>query len=358
LDFDFANITGPAHSREENFSQLCNRLLVRMYPDAKPVQGSGGDEGVDTFVGEFSGLCDVYQHKFFLQPLRSSQKRQIKHSLDVATSKHRMRTWTLMLPKELTPAEVRWFEALGAQHVGVSLDWWGSTKLRDLLARFPDIARDYSPRATWVTVVVDHTKAVSALTLQELELLLSTTLAAHGYTPPADVLHSVAADIKKRALLRVLIWGPGPGRGPVYDKRLQIRDGLRKLGHTADFSEDVWPQDALFRSGLNLSVAEFLQAADYDYIVCMMSSPGTIGEVHDFARIQRFASKMMICVDVKHREGYSAAGVLRIFEGYNGKLDWFHDPVDVRECHLRTRILDQIEKVSERKQWEIATGLT
>jgi len=106
---------------------------------------------------------------------------------------------------------------------------------------------------------------------------------------------------------------------------------------------------------LNLTVAEFLMAKNFDYVICLMDSPGSIAEVHDFAKIPNIASKMMICVDIDNSEGYSAH-TLRIFEGYNGKIDWFEKPKDILECHLKTRVIDQIQKVAESRQWEIATG--
>jgi len=165
------------------------------------------------------------------------------------------------------------------------------------------------------------------------------------------------AKVEYGTSLKVLILGPSKkGGGDVYLKRCQIRKLVKALGHTADFCEDVWKPEKLAATGLNLSVAEFLQAKAYDYIVCLMASAGSIGEVHDFARDKRLAAKMMICVDRRHKQGYSAQGVLRIFEGLHGKIDWFKSPDDIKQCHLATRVLDQIRKLAEGKQWELATG--
>jgi len=167
---------------------------------------------------------------------------------------------------------------------------------------------------------------------------------------------SIIKEIQGRISLKILILGPGPNGGIVYKKRCELREQINGLGHNADFCEDVWKPQVLAASGLNLSVAEFLLAKSYDYIVCLMASPGSIGEVHDFAREQTLASKMMVCVDCRHRDGYSAHGVLRIFEGLNGRIDWFQSPKDLQRCHLAGRVLDQIKKLAESKQWEIANG--
>jgi hypothetical protein len=162
--------------------------------------------------------------------------------------------------------------------------------------------------------------------------------------------------IVAHARLKVLILGPGRSGGLTYKKRCEVRDAIINLGHSADFYEDLWNPPALAASGLNLSVVEVVQASSYDYIVCLMASAGAIGEVHDMAREKKLAARMLICLDERHKGGYSAKGVLRIFEGLNGKVDWYKDPVDMRRCHLATRILDQIRKVAEAKQWELALG--
>lgn len=165
-----------------------------------------------------------------------------------------------------------------------------------------------------------------------------------------------AAAIARRALLRIVIFGPGASGGALYDKRCQIREKLRQLGHHAEFCEDVWDRDSLRASGLNLSTAELIQARSYDYVICLMASPGSIGEVHDFAKDKSIARKMMVCVDAAHKQGYSAAGVLRICAGLNGKIDWFSDPNDLKECHLAGRVVEQITFVAEAKQWELLNG--
>lgn len=128
---------------------------------------------------------------------------------------------------------------------------------------------------------------------------------------------------------------------------------VKNMGHEADFCEDVWKPAVLASSGLNLAVGEFVQAITYDYVVCLMASPGSIGEVHDFGTEPKIASKMMVCIDRRHKHGYSANGVLKIFQGMNGKLDWFRSPNDLDECHLAGRVIEQIRCVAYRKQWEL-----
>lgn len=360
--FDFQRITGCESSKADNFSSLCNRLVMKLYPEAQPVDGSGGDEGLDTVIGTINGKCHVFQHKYFPDRIRTPQRKQIEQSLATAVRKHEVALWTAMVPCDLNTSELRWFQQLRAKYDPISLVWWGKTKLQDLLALYTDIARDFSPAPSVVVVVVNQTAAISDVSDAVLFDVINNAVGGgldNAIKRPVDILAAAAETIRRNVPLQVLLWGPGPNGGDLYEKRVQLRTRLRQLGHYVDFSEDVCSPSSLQAGGLNLTVAELVQAHAYDYIVCLMASPGSIGEVHDFAKYKQIAARMMICVDRDHRSGYSAQGVLRIFEGHNGRLDWFERPTDLQDCHLVTRVLDQIQKVSEAKQWELVSrGLT
>lgn len=357
MNFDFRQITGVEDSKQTNFSSLCSRLVMTLFQDAKPVEGRGGDQGIDTFIGFFNGVCQAFQHKYFIDGLKTTQRRQTESSLATASSHHELKRWTLMLPIDLNPSELKWFQKLSAKYTPLEMDWWGKTKLQELLAKSPEIARDFQPTPTVVMVIVNRQIDIRNVSANRIAEILNEALGEPGSQQqrPEDVLMAIAAEIKSRTRLTVLLWGPGPSGDDIYKKRCELKDQLRNLGHQADFSEDICSSELRSAGGLNLSVTEFFQAKTYDYIVCLMASPGSIGEVHDFAKHRMLAAKMMICIDRRYKDGYGAQGAIRIFEGLNGKLDWFESPTDVNECHLATRILDQIQKVAEMKQWAIAT---
>lgn len=333
---------------------------MAIYPLAKPVKGKGGDEGLDTFLGDFDGCIKAFQHKYFLDKIGASQRRQIEKSLKKAIEKHKIDEWLLMLPCDLNPAEIRWFTALTKKYDTVKMDWWGKTKIQDLLSQNPSIAVDFQPRPNISLFILQGGIPLQEASVTQLADILRR---GSGLSPGVNsieavehVLIAAAKDLKNRTIVKVLIWGPGASSGDIYQKRVELKDRLERLGHVVHFSEEVCTPDLLTRTGLNLSVAELLQASTYDYIICLMASPGSIGEVHDFAGLKEFAAKMMICIDGAHRGGYSAHGVLRRFEGHNGKIDWFTYPKDIIDCHLAGRVLDQIQKVAESKHWELAVG--
>ena len=329
---------------------------MRIYPTAKPIDGKGGDEGLDTFVGTFNDKCNAFQHKYFCERVHAAQRRQIESSLVQAKSRHKLDQGILMVPLDFNPAEIKWFDSVKKKHSPLDMEWWGKTKLQDLLGQYPDIARDFQPLPNLTTIFVRQELHLDQLSVTAAAELLRQAIGSSRGALPADLVGGIMKDLTRQSKLLILLWGPGTSGGELYMKRCEIKDALIRLGHVVHFSEEIWTPDILAQSGLNISVAEFLQAKAYDYIVCMMSSPGAIGEVHDFARFPRLARRMMICVDSIHEAGYSAKGVLRIFEGHNGRLDWFKSPTDIKECHLATRVLSQVSKVAEARQWIVATG--
>ncbi|MEM9548477.1 MAG: hypothetical protein AAGA77_21005, partial [Bacteroidota bacterium] len=106
----FKEINGPKFSKGDNFAELCSMIISSYYPNAKSIDGRGGDKGVDTFIGEFEGHVQIFQHKYYLNKLTSSQKRHIAASLLSACMYHNPYKWILCIPKNLLPSEQKWFQ--------------------------------------------------------------------------------------------------------------------------------------------------------------------------------------------------------------------------------------------------------
>ncbi len=137
FDFDFAQIVGPKSSAAANFEELVSELLAREV-GAEAIDGSGGDLGIDCYVGRFRGRLTAFQAKYFLGRLRKSQRAQVKKSFETANNYHQVTTWILCIPLNPNPDEREWLDSLGDQ-----TEWWGETKLRSLLAKYPDVGRKF-----------------------------------------------------------------------------------------------------------------------------------------------------------------------------------------------------------------------
>lgn len=152
-----------------------------------------------------------------------------------------------------------------------------------------------------------------------------------------------------RTPLSILIWGPGPGGGQLYEKRVQIRGQLRLLGLAAVFSEEI---DATNPSKRFSSKAkELCQAIAADFIVVIQASPGSIAEVHDFAGL--FAAvgrKMLIFIDERFQEGYSYSGTLQELRQLYNNVETYRYPEDISECHLLNAVEKKV-RVLQAAKW-------
>lgn len=139
--------------------------------------------------------------------------------------------------------------------------------------------------------------------------------------------------------LAILVWGPGASAGDLYQKRLQIRDELRRRGHAAFFSEEL---ERMAPQSMSQKGIEFLQAADL--IVVMQASYGSVAEVHDFAEQRVINFKMLIFIDEKARDGYSYRGALQELKTLYNKVHIefvaAHTRLEPGECTiLRWRVV-------------------
>lgn len=92
------------------FERICTNLFQSMYgPITKSVEVSRGDGGIDVLVGDLPRPQKVYQCKFFLNGLGSSQRQQIKESFKTVTTNYEITDWRLCLPCILTQQDLLWW---------------------------------------------------------------------------------------------------------------------------------------------------------------------------------------------------------------------------------------------------------
>lgn len=142
MDYDFSKIRGIKQSVQENFELLLCQLLSQEL-NAISVDGKGGDDGIDCYTISSKGDLQIFQMKYFIQRLNPSQKNQIKSSFEKVLGNSKLKKWILCIPHDHTPAEKKWFDSLNSS--SIKIEWWGETKIRNLIAKYPKIAIHFFP---------------------------------------------------------------------------------------------------------------------------------------------------------------------------------------------------------------------
>ena len=106
----------------EIFEKVCTQLFQSKYSNAYPVKVSKGDDGIDIFVGNYNESIDVYQCKYFIDGIGSSQQKQIRESFKTAinSNNYKLNSWTLCLPCILTINEHKWWSNWKAQQSNIN----------------------------------------------------------------------------------------------------------------------------------------------------------------------------------------------------------------------------------------------
>lgn len=125
--------------------KLIGVMLCREFPFANRIRPGQGDGGIDIMVPVGDGRVDIYQVKGFTRSLSTSQKGQVKDSLDrvAANTNVTIRDWYLVVPVNPTPPlKFDWFESLVADY-GFDCHWFGLDQCEGLAAAYPGVVRYY-----------------------------------------------------------------------------------------------------------------------------------------------------------------------------------------------------------------------
>jgi hypothetical protein len=120
------------------YERMVAVLISTLNPDAERIDGAGGDGGRDVQL-RGGGRLVLWELKSQSGRVGPTQRRQIERSLERA-AKLNPDSWTLAIPIDPTPAELKWFDTLQSRYP-FTLKWLGRSWLDGQMAE-----RAYLPR--------------------------------------------------------------------------------------------------------------------------------------------------------------------------------------------------------------------
>jgi hypothetical protein len=117
----------------EVFAQLVTMCVRSNYAGARAIRPNPGDEGVDTFVGDFDHHVKVWQAKYFCDGVGESQQKQIRDSFKACMNSSfasKVKLWTLCVPCDLSIDEEKWWQGWRtkmSRQFSLAIDLWTKT---------------------------------------------------------------------------------------------------------------------------------------------------------------------------------------------------------------------------------------
>lgn len=141
----------------DRWEQLCFELIHTQDPLVQTVNGHGGDEGIDAYLGPFETPTVIFQFKFFRETFGVKQVRQIKDSLERALSRRSGFKWVLMCSADPTPDAQRALDELKETYAAVEIEYLFGSSIRARLIETPKVRKEYYPNTH------DHLEAISLM---------------------------------------------------------------------------------------------------------------------------------------------------------------------------------------------------
>lgn len=156
---------------QAHFESVVNMLVkkewsVKIDTQVMPLDGRGGDQGIDIKVTLADGGLVVYQLKYFTDGISGGNRQrreQVKSSWSSVKDRTDIREWVLVLPSELTPHELKFVNEL-ENTLAIKISIWTKAELDLRLASHPEVAR-YAERTE------AHLEDARTLRTEQAELL-------------------------------------------------------------------------------------------------------------------------------------------------------------------------------------------
>ena len=113
----------------QKFSNFMNQLLNLKF-GAKAVRPPH-DRGRDSYIIDDNGRIIVYQYKYFLKAMNSTQKRDLEESLETALRNYpELSEWIPCFPRDFTSGEENFLEELSRKYE-IKISWVGETEIKN-----------------------------------------------------------------------------------------------------------------------------------------------------------------------------------------------------------------------------------
>lgn len=150
--------------------------------------------------------------------------------------------------------------------------------------------------------------------------------------------------------LKILVFGPqvvslssDVRMRRLQEKRIEIRQELESTGYTVNYAEDL-VDPSLTGATANAVIQELVIMADYDYIVTLVDSPGSIVEATLISLKPALAQKAALYLDKAYVNGL-AGETCRLAEKFGAHFKTYNYPEDLTDCHLLGFIRDRAETI-------------
>lgn len=130
---------------QDQWEDLCFDTLVFEYPGLRRIDGSGGDGGVDAYVGEFSSPDIIFQFKHFKKGFGAPQKKEIERSFNTASGSYDLPHWILVCSEDPTPAMQNWLDEFKTKRNGTKIEYILGSEMRAKVINHPKVRKQYFP---------------------------------------------------------------------------------------------------------------------------------------------------------------------------------------------------------------------
>jgi hypothetical protein len=114
-------------------------------------------------------------------------------------------------------------------------------------------------------------------------------------------------DKSKKIPVSVLLWGPSPqDTSEIAKLRIKLRTILTDLGHLVQFSEEL----IMASQGVSIKTQQLIHAQQFDIVVSIPCTHGSLGEIHDFISDNRVNRKLLIFLNEEFNLGYSFQSIV------------------------------------------------